>query len=339
MKKMNCLIIGFGRMGERYFKALKKLGFHNIHIMDKSKNKLKIAREKYNLERKKTHDNFNSCIDLLKPNLAIVSTTADFHKTYVIQLAKKKIKNIIVEKPMATSVNDCIKMIRICKKNKVRLAVNHQSRFSNEIKILKKYIFNNRLGELVSMNVVAGNIGLAMNGIHYIEIFNFLTKNTINQVNASLEKKFVKSPRGKKFRDRSGHVIAKNNFGQTLYLNISSKQGHGKNVIYTFKNGNIFISELDGFLWSSIRNKKYFNLSTSLYAMPSNKKSIKFKSSDIVDTTKQSIQSLLKNKNYTNGNDALAAVKVLVAAVESARANSKTKKINNINNNKNFPWA
>ena len=50
---MNCLIIGFGRMGERYFRALKKLGFHNIHIMDKSKNKLKIAREKYNLERKK----------------------------------------------------------------------------------------------------------------------------------------------------------------------------------------------------------------------------------------------------------------------------------------------
>ena len=93
MKKMNCLIIGFGRMGERYFIALKKLGFHNIHIIDKSKNKLKIAREKYNLERKKTHDNFNSCIDLLKPNLAIVSTTADFHKTYVIQLAKKKIKN------------------------------------------------------------------------------------------------------------------------------------------------------------------------------------------------------------------------------------------------------
>ena len=57
---------------------------------------------------------------------------------------------------------------------------------------------NYKKDELISMNLIAGNIGIAMNGTHIIELFNFLIKKPIIKVSANFEKKaFFKSKREK----------------------------------------------------------------------------------------------------------------------------------------------
>ena len=76
---------------------------------------------------------------------------------------------------MANSINDCKKMIHLCKNKKSKLQVNHNKIFSEEYKRVYNFVKSNKLGKLVSINISAGNIGLAMNAIHYIYCFLQLT--------------------------------------------------------------------------------------------------------------------------------------------------------------------
>ena len=337
-KNSNCLIIGFGRMGERWFHVLKKLKFKNIFVVEKSKKKIKIIIKSNKIFKNKIYNNIEEFLKIKKPIIGIVATTADTHKDYVIKLAKNKTKNIIVEKPMATSVKNCNEMINVCKKFKSKLAVNHQTRFTDEIQLIKKIILKYKLGKLVSMNVVGGNAGFAMGGVHFIEIFNFLTKNKIFKVSSYLERKKTRNPRGKQFRDSSGQIIAKNKKNQTLYINLSCYQGHGTNITYSFKNGNILVNK-NGLLNVNIREKKYFNYPLNLHGLPEINKNYKFKKNNLVETTATLLSNFLKNKNYPTGNGGVETIKTLVAIMESNKVSGQFKELSKTNILKNYPWA
>lgn len=334
----HCLIIGFGRMGQRWHHILTKLKFRNIYIVEKSKKNFHKTTKNNKLLKNKIFHKIEDALKFCNPTIGIVSTTADMHKEFVVKLAKNRVKNIIVEKPMATSPEDCNEMIKACRKFKSKLTINHQTRFTDEIKLIKKIILKYRLGKLISMNVIGGNSGLAMGGVHYIEIFNYLTKKKIVQVSSYLENKKIKNPRGKQFQDNSGQIIAKNNDDQTLYLNLSYFQSHGVNTTYTFKNGNILINR-NGLLNINIRKRKYFNYPSNLFALPEYNKNIKFKQKNLIESTKNLFISFLKNKNYPSGLEAAETIKTLVAAIESNKINGKYKKLSKINNTKNYPWA
>ena len=337
-KKKDCLIIGFGRMGQRWHQVLKELKFKNIFIVEKSLNKLKKNSIFNKIDKNNIYNNLEECLKFTKPHIAVVSTTADSHKYYAIKLAKNNIKNIIVEKPMATSVKHCTEIIKICKKNKIKLAINHQTRFTQEIEIINKLISKFKLGKLISMNVIAGNAGLVMSGVHFIEIFYYLTKKKIFEVSGNFDNKILPNPRGKQFKDNSGQIIAKTKNNQVLYLNLSCFQGHGINIIYTFKNGNIVVNR-KGLININIRKKKYFNYPMNLFNLPEINQNFKFKENNLIKSTKILVKSFLNNKNFPTGIDGLESIKTIVAAIESNKSNGQFKKLSKINNSKTYPWA
>tara|TARA_B110000881_G_C18593143_1_gene529433 strand:- start:1735 stop:2757 length:1023 start_codon:yes stop_codon:yes gene_type:complete len=334
-KKKDCLIIGFGRMGQRWHQVLKELKFKNIFIVDKSSNKLK----KNNIINKNNiYNNLEECLKFTKPYIAVVSTTADTHKYFAIKLAENNIKKIIVEKPMATSVKDCAEIIKICKKKKIKLAINHQTRFTQEIEVINKIISKFKLGKLISMNVVSGSSGLAMSGIHFIEIFNYLTKNKIFEVSGNFDNKILSNPRGKQFKDNSGQILAKTKSNQLLYLNLSCFQGHGINIIYAFKNGNIVVNR-KGLININIRKKKYFNYPMNLFNLPEINQDLKFEENNLIKSTKILVKKFLNNKNFPKGIDGMESVKTIVAAIDSNKSNGQFKKLSKINKSKTYPWA
>ena len=334
MKNRDCIIIGYGRMGQRWHRVLKELNFKKIFIVEKSLKKLK----KKNVNKYYFFHNLKDCLKSVKPFIGIVSTTADAHKNFAVQLAKKKVKNIIVEKPMATSVKNCKEIISICKKFKSRLTINHQTRFTQEIEIIKKIIIKFKLGKLISMNVVSGNAGLAMSGIHFVEIFNYLTKKKISEVSGNLDNKILPNPRGKQFKDNSGQIIAKTKNNQVLYLNMSCFQGHGVNIIYTFKNGNIVVNR-KGLININIRKKKYFNYPLNLFNLPEINKSFKFKENNLIESTKILLKNFLRNKNFPSGIEGMESVKTIIGAIESNKSKGQFKKLSKINNSKIYSWA
>lgn len=332
MTNKTCLIIGFGRMGKLYYQILKTLNFKKIYIVSKPLDE-KYITDKFFFKDIKDFKN-----QKIKVNLGVVATTADVHEFYVKELAKLKVKFIMVEKPISNSFESAKEMIKICKKNKSVLSVNHSSRFSAAIKLIKKIRDKKELGNLVSINVIGGNMGLAMNGVHFFDIFNYLTKSSIKHVTAEIDKKILINPRGKKFKDNSGLVIAKNDNKQFLYLNLSEQQGHGKTMSVVFRNGIIFIDSLTGKIYISKRFKKNFKLDTRFYSTKSNNKVFKLRD-NIKESTKNSIQNLIKKKNYVTGAEGLEAIKAVIAALESSNQKGKSINLQSINKTKKFNWA
>lgn len=333
MKNYVCLIVGYGRMGQLYLKVLKKLKFKNIFIISKPLKK-KYQNKKYFFK------NLNEFKKLkLRPDIGIVSTTTDSHKYYVEKLAKLRTKFILVEKPISNSIKNIDEMIKICRVKKSILSVNHSYRYSDAFNLTKRLIIKKKLGKIIGINVVGGNMGLAMNGVHFFELFNYLTKNKITEVSARIDSKIMTNPRGKKFKDRSGIILAKNKKKQYLYINISEAQGHGKTVFITFKNAIICIDHLNKKLIFNSRLQKNYNLDTRFYGTKSKYKIFKFKES-LFDSTKLSLINLLqRQKNFVTAADAKEAVKSVIASIESGDNKGKMIKTSSIDNLKEYSWA
>ncbi|MBK5273615.1 MAG: Gfo/Idh/MocA family oxidoreductase [Desulfuromonadales bacterium] len=77
-----------------------------------------------------------------------ILTPSGLHAEHVIALAPYK-KHLIVEKPMALSLDDADAMIRICDENGIKLFVIKQNRFNLPVCKLKEALNNKRFGKLV----------------------------------------------------------------------------------------------------------------------------------------------------------------------------------------------
>lgn len=337
--KKNALIIGFGRMGQLYFEILKEIGFKFIDIIEKKNENIRLAYSKRGVLKLQVTKNFRKEHFSKKYQIVIISTTTDVKFTNFERIASKNTKLIFFEKPLCSSLVDCQKINFISKKFGIKIGINHQSRFTSEIENLFKISKKYKKDELKSISLIAGNIGIAMNGVHIIELFNFLTKSHINRVSASFEKKLISNPRGEKFRDFAGQIICKNLKNDVLTINTSNNQGHGFNLIFTFKKGFIFLDYLNGNLYFNFRRKKFFNKKSNFYGLPSTIKKTKIKISSIKDGTKKNLIYFLRKKKICNIKEGIAAVRVLSAAHTSNINEGKTIFLNKFKTKNNFKWA
>ena len=340
MKNNNALIIGIGGMGQRYYAILKKLKFNKIDIVENNPKKINEATHRFKI--KKGLISKNICKEHLSTvyNLVIISTTTDKKFYFFKQIASKKTKNIFFEKPLARSLVDCKRIKIISKKYKIRVGINHQLRHTNQLLVIKNIVKKIGNQKLLGLNIVAGNIGIAMNGIHAIEIFNYLADSNINKISAILEKKKVFNSRGKKFLDISGNVFCRNKSNQTLNISTSTNQKHGYLMIFNYTSGYVFLNYLNGYLYGNFRKKKFLKFDTGYYGLPSLEFKKRVKLSDLETSTKKNLLIFLQNKkNFTSLNNAIDSIKVLVSIYKSSYYKGKEIDINKIKSNQIFKWA
>ena len=92
--------------------------------------------------------------NILPVDLITLATPSGMHASQVIKAAKIGI-NVCTEKPMATTWEDGLAMVRACEENGVNLYVVKQNRFNETLQLLKKQIEKGRFGQIhtVSVNV------------------------------------------------------------------------------------------------------------------------------------------------------------------------------------------
>lgn len=81
-------------------------------------------------------------------DIVIICTPHPFHLEPCIQAAEAG-ASVLVEKPLAASLEDCDKMIEVCKKNNVKLGVISQRRWFEPVKRLKEAIDEGKIGKPV----------------------------------------------------------------------------------------------------------------------------------------------------------------------------------------------
>jgi predicted dehydrogenase len=339
-KKINAAIIGTGRMGQAYYDLLRKKKINTIGFLDNSKNNLKKFKAKNKISSKKIFFSSKNFFKIKNIDLIVISTTTDNHYSYIEMALKINIKYILVEKPLCRSLIEAQKILKKIKKKGTRLLVNHNQKETIEFKKIKKIANKFKLGDLKSMTVVAGNMGLAMNGIHYLDTFQHFTGKLLNQVSAQFDNVKLHSPRGNKFNDKAGVIISNNNINQKIIINAPAYQGHARQATFAFHSGIINLNLINGKIEFLQRKKKYINKPTYLYALPSINKNFKIKSSSLSFSMNQNLKKLLSTKSISNDlKIAIQNVIILVGCYISNSKNNKKINLKNLKSKKKFPWA
>jgi len=83
-----------------------------------------------------------------------ISSPNRFHAEHTI-LALNHGKHVVVEKPMALSIQQAEQMIRAAEKNGVKLMAGHTRAYTHPIRAMRKIILSGKIGKLCAINVIA----------------------------------------------------------------------------------------------------------------------------------------------------------------------------------------
>lgn len=141
-------LIGCGRIAKRHVELLGKNQIDNAvltAVCDIDNDRAKSLAEPYGIPY------FNSIEEMLSTqdvDAVSILTPSGMHAEHTILAAKYK-KHVIVEKPMALTLDDADAMIKSCDENGVKLFVIKQNRFNVPVRILRQAMEEGRFGRLV----------------------------------------------------------------------------------------------------------------------------------------------------------------------------------------------
>ncbi|GAB1448390.1 hypothetical protein MASR2M44_13990 [Bacteroidota bacterium] len=222
---MNCAIVGAGQLGSRHLQGLLTFNqaFLEIFILDTSKESLLVAQQRAN-EIKHAHKlYFISSMQELPKQLefVVVATNSMVRLTVMERLCQQAtIKNLILEKVLFPDIEQYAKALNLVRENQVSCWVNHPRRMYEAYQKLKTFF---DFDKTYSFQLVGASWGLACNGLHFIDLFEFLTNSKLSAIsNALLDGQPIESKRSGYFEFEgtlTGTLNDKHNFSITSLKN------------------------------------------------------------------------------------------------------------------------
>ena len=139
---------------------------------------------------------------------AIIASTANNRLATIEMLLNKEVKNLLIEKPVEQSLENVIKAIELVKHHNAKAFVNLVFRTLEQFRDFEVMINDPELfGAMKNFNLIGGSIGIACNGVHYLDIILKMTGADDYSLNeASIDDELIASPRGTEFFDFGGRA-------------------------------------------------------------------------------------------------------------------------------------
>lgn len=147
---MKYALIGCGRIAVNHMKAAINNELEIVAVCDVLEEKMEELLAKYGLEKDesiKRYTDYKKMVEELQPELASIATESGLHAEIALYCIEKGV-NLIIEKPMAMSIEDANKIIDLAEKKNVKVSACHQNRFNVAIQKLRKAVESGRFGKL-----------------------------------------------------------------------------------------------------------------------------------------------------------------------------------------------
>jgi UDP-N-acetyl-2-amino-2-deoxyglucuronate dehydrogenase len=145
---LNFALLGCGRISKRHSELLAEgqiEGARLVAVCDKKISKAQLIADRYDIAA------YSSLHEMMKNHsidVVVVLTESGLHAKHTIELAPYG-AHIVVEKPMALTLDDADQMIEACDSNNIRLFIVKQNRFNVPVVQLRKALDENRFGKLI----------------------------------------------------------------------------------------------------------------------------------------------------------------------------------------------
>lgn len=158
MKKV--AILGYGGRGFGYALICEEMKkeYDVVAVIDHSKEKLKLAAHTNHLNENQLFLSLDEFLEQpKKADWLFVCTQDKDHKEHTVK-ALKKGYNILLEKPVACSIDDCLEIERVAREEKLQVAVCHVLRYSLYYEKIKEIMDSGILGKIIAIDQVE-NVG------------------------------------------------------------------------------------------------------------------------------------------------------------------------------------
>ncbi|MBM4760892.1 Gfo/Idh/MocA family oxidoreductase [Bacillus sp. B15-48] len=146
---LNFAIVGCGHIAKKHAEAIQKAdGANLIAVCDSDPSKMEEFISLYGIKGYVLLEDLlnNSDVDVVN-----ICTPSGFHASIAVKVAEAK-KHIVVEKPIAMTLEDTDAIIDACRNNNVKLSVVHPNRFRPVMIKLKEVMENEALGKISHAN-------------------------------------------------------------------------------------------------------------------------------------------------------------------------------------------
>ncbi|MEN3016843.1 MAG: UDP-N-acetylglucosamine 3-dehydrogenase [Candidatus Methanosuratincola petrocarbonis] len=195
-------VVGVGNMGfhhARIYSELQKEGkVELVGVYDVDLGRAKNVASKFGADVLDSHRG------LLEEDLDAVSIAVptSLHREIGIDFIENGI-NVLIEKPIADSIESAKKLIEAAEKKSVSLMVGHVERFNPAVLKMKEIVARGLLGEIVTMNAKRvgplaqriSDVGVIIDlAVHDIDVMSFISDSQVSEVYAKARN--VKHPSG-----------------------------------------------------------------------------------------------------------------------------------------------
>lgn len=147
---MKYALIGCGRIAVNHMKAAINNELEIVAVCDVIPEKMEEILAKYDLQGDKSikrYTDYREMIEKEEIELASIATESGIHAEIALYCIEHGV-NVIIEKPMAMSIEDADKIIEAAEKYNVKVSACHQNRFNVAIQELRKAVEAGRFGKL-----------------------------------------------------------------------------------------------------------------------------------------------------------------------------------------------
>lgn len=155
MKKISCVILGYGDRSSRYAEYAKEKPseLEIIGIIDVNELKLRQGQEKFNLNDDQIFCNLQEFLDAdIKCDVVINGTMDQMHYMTTMALLEKGY-NILLEKPITSEVKELLDIERKAKEKGCKVVVCHVLRYTPFYSKIKSILNSGQIGKIVDMQL------------------------------------------------------------------------------------------------------------------------------------------------------------------------------------------
>lgn len=187
METLKTAVIGTGNMGRHHVRVYSELeNSELVGIADIDEKRVKELANQYNTT---PYKDFKEMLAKEKPDCVSVVVPTKLHAPIGCEVLKYA--NVLVEKPIALTEGDALKIIRAAEENQNKLMVGQIERFNPVVNYLIK---NTKKKDFLSFNIMrlgpytpkSRTTGVILDmGIHDIDLIRYITGEEVEQVYAS----------------------------------------------------------------------------------------------------------------------------------------------------------
>ncbi len=140
-------MIGCGRISPNHIAAAKANRLEFAAMCDLDEGMMRDKTLKFDLEDVHQYKDYHTMLAMEKPQLVAICTWSGEHARIALDCIEAGC-HVIIEKPIALSLEDADRIIVKAEEKRVRVCTNHQNRFNKSIQKIRSAVEKNRFGKL-----------------------------------------------------------------------------------------------------------------------------------------------------------------------------------------------